>query len=304
MLVVVGNTAEDLFLTVARFAEPGESRVAEVMARGLGGKGANQAVAAARTGAKVSFVTAVGSDEVGQRLATSLEREPFERVFIHRCSASTDMSFIQVAPDGQNLVISTRSCALGLDEHHLANLAFGPGDTLLTQANLDLEVTERLICQARNAGAYVALNPSPTVEGLERLVVLADLLILNEREAEQLGDGCDALQATRAWIAAMPDSASWPREAVVTLGPRGAEWLTGEETLTERAPPTSPRDTTGAGDVLCGVLLARRLMGADRASALRDAVHAASASTTRIGTFGASVDGLAPGVAEREATTC
>ena len=304
MLVVVGNTAEDLFLAVARFAEPGESCLAEVMARALGGKGANQAVAAARIGATVSFVTAVGNDEVGQRLATSLEREPFERVVIHRCCASTDMSFIQVDPDGRNLVISTHSCALGLDDHHLANLAFGPSDTLLTQANLDLEVTERLIRRARNAGAYVALNPSPSVEGLERLVAHADLLILNEREAEQLGEGCDAVQAMRAWIAAVPDGAPWPREAVVTLGPRGAEWVTREETLAERAPPTTPRDTTGAGDVLCGVLLARRLMGADRASALRDAVHAASASTTRVGTFGTSPDDLAPGFAQGEATTC
>lgn len=277
MIVVVGNTAEDAFLRVDAFAVPGESRIGEAVGRALGGKGANQALAAARHGADTVFVTAVGIDGAGHRLAAILQRAPFREVRVHRTGATTDVSFIQIAPDGQNVVVSTNACARRLGERHLRDLPLGPGTTLLVQANLDLAVTAQLMVDARAAGAHVALNPSPSVAGLSDLVGLADLLVMNEREALALGGGRDARAAARRL------TRHGACDVVVTLGPRGARWSRGGTDIEAPARTVAAVDTTGAGDVFCGVLLAERDAGADPESALRAAVEAATRTTTHVG---------------------
>jgi len=277
VIVVVGNTAEDVFFRVDAFTEPGESRLAEPLGRTLGGKGANQALAAAYHGADTVFVTALGADDAGHRLAAILQQAPFRELRVHRMGATTDVSFIQVAPDGQNVVVSTHACARHLEERHLDHLPLGPGATLLLQANLDLGVTAKLMLDARAAGAYVALNPSPSVSGLPDLLPLADLLVLNEPEAMMLGGGPDALAAARRL------TRNGACIVVVTLGPRGARWSQGDVDIEMPTRMVAAVDTTGAGDVFCGVLLAERDAGSDPASSLRAAVDAAAVTTTHVG---------------------
>jgi ribokinase len=279
VIVVFGNTTEDVFLDVVRFGTTGESVLARHALRDVGGKGANQAVAAARAGADVTFVTAVGDDEAGGRLAGRLEGEPNLTLRIARRSCASDMSFIQVRADGQNIVVSTNACVRTLDPGRLTEIEMGPGDMLLLQGNLDPPVTFEAMRVARSKGAGVALNPSPFVGELDRFRPWCDLLVLNEHEAAALVDGDDMVRAMRRWVA------SGPGDAVLTLGSRGAVWYGRDEDVACPAPVVDVVDTTGAGDVFCGVLLAGTQRGESRNRALDRAVRAATLATTRRGAY-------------------
>ena len=267
-MVVIGNAGLDLRLAVPRLPLPGETLIGAEAARALGGKGLNQAVVAARCGVPVRFCAPLGNDapqadEVEGRLAA----ERFEQLFLPRLPHPTDFSLLMVLPGGENSIVSTSACSLALThaDAEPALRGIGPGDVVLLQGNLALDVTGAILAAARSAGATTVFNPAPFWPGAETLVAQCSLVIANRVEAEALG-------AALARVG-----------SIVTLGADGCLY----QGRTFVAETVAAIDTTGCGDAFCGVMAAAlaRGMAIDRAIGL--AQKAAALTATRPGAFDA-----------------
>lgn len=277
MLHVVGNVAIDTVFTVDRFPLPGETIVAAAMVEDIGGKGANQAVVAARAGVPVRLVAAVGDDEAARLIRSALQAEGVLGDGLCTIPGPTDRSSIYVDGRGENTIVSLVGAARAFDPLALGALeGLAPGDTVLCQGNLRPEVLTACLAKARQAGARTALNPSPVfpAEGFDWR--LADLLVFNRVEVQQIAGHKDPRAGARQLRTAGAGT------VVVTLGREGA-MLLGAEEHGASAPAVDAIDTTGAGDVFCGVLVAMRINGRAWPDALALATQAAALSVTRRG---------------------
>jgi ribokinase len=267
-LVVVGSVNADLVVTVRSLPAPGETVSGGTFERHHGGKSANQAVAAARLGASVAFVGAVGDDDLGADAVAALEREGIDCAGVARLDdAPTGVALIVVDEAGENQI----AVASGANAR-LADPAVPDGARIVL---LGLEVPdEAVVAAARAAGdARIVLNPAPARPLPDELLDLGPILTPNEAEARTLTDEPDAQAAARA----LEQRTGAP--VVVTLGARGA--LVGGEVI---APPrVHPLDTTGAGDTFTGALAAELARGADIRAAARFATAAAALSTQAAG---------------------
>lgn len=281
MLYVVGNVAIDTVFRVERFPLPGETIVATAMAEDIGGKGANQAVVAARTGVPVRLVAAVGDDGAARQVRAALQAEGVAGDGLCTLPGPTDRSSITVDAAGENTIVSLTNAAQAFDPLAQGALdALGGGDMVLCQGNLRPDVLVSCLARARHKGALTALNPSPVFPSTGFDWGLADLLVVNRIEGRQLTGLDDPTEA-----------ATWLRDAgagvvVVTLGRDGAI-LVGEETLAVAAPRVDAIDTTGAGDAFCGMLVAMRLRGLSWHDGLALAAEAAALAVTRRGVHAA-----------------
>lgn len=278
---VIGNLCRDTTLTVPRFPRPGETLVASRSSTELGGKGLNQAVAAARAGAEVVFHAAVGPGEAAGFVA-SLEGERGLALRLIEGEAPTDTSLLLVRPDGENAIVSACAAARGFDpvgRGALADLA--PGDLLLLQGNLALTTTLAVLAEGRRRGATTVLNPSPLWDEAPRGWQDVDLIVANAGEAADLTGGRDPVAAAQALRLAGAAAVAVTRgaEGVVLCGAAG--------TVTLAAPRVDVVDTTGAGDVFCGVLVAGLARDIALPAALAHAVAAASLTVTRLGALAA-----------------
>lgn len=279
-VLVLGNATLDVIQTVERLPRPGETLLSCGMLRCPGGKGLNQAVAAARTGASVSLAAPVGRDADAAFLAHELSREPGLEIAWRIVDATTDMSSIWVASDGENMIVSTAASAWRLTPEHARSLCadLTPSDILLMQGNLRADTTTAAVEAARARDACTVLNTAPISWDMRPIIGLFDIVIANEGEAAMVTGGDLA--------------AFWPTlrdrgvgTAVVTLGARGARLFgIGEDSIIA-APRTRAIDTTGAGDVMVGTLVGLLAQGRDQRAAATTAVAAASLSVTRPGTM-------------------
>lgn len=276
---MIGNVTEDVFLRVARFPEPGETLLASDALRDCGGKGANRAGAAARYGADVAFVGAVGSDEAGRRLAEVLRQEPLDLKSLHTFDLPTDPSFVFVRSDAENLIVSTAAGARALRPDHASAISFTSRSTVLIQGDLCHEATRALPERARDAGARAVFNAAPIPERAHRFVPPCDVLVVNRGGSWELTGGADPEEAARRL------RAGGAGEVVVALGAGGAHWLAPDAASRRPAPQVDVRDTTGAGDVFCGVPTAAVHRGVDLPAALEHAIGAASVSASHPGTY-------------------
>jgi ribokinase len=269
-VVVVGSANLDLVATTARLPKPGETVLGSSFAEYPGGKGLNQAVAAARAGASVVFVATVGDDGAGQTLRSVAEHE------------GIDVSQVVVAPG-----VSTGRALITVDERAEnsivvipgANSMAGAGDlpsarVVLAQLEVPVATIVAAFAAARSAGSLTVLNPAPVPpDGLpHELLALCDVVVPNEHELELLG-GVEQLLA--GGVSAV----------VVTRGARGvtvAEAATGTSTSID-AFDVDPIDTTGAGDAFCGTLAWRLAFGDDLCGAARTAAAAGALATTVAG---------------------
>ena len=279
-VVVVGNCTLDIAYHVPRFPRPGETVLAGGSARDLGGKGANQAVAAARSGAPVAFCAAVGADENGDAMRARLVEEGVGTDHLATPPVPTDESIIYVTPEGENSIVSTHAAAASMDMAlaRPALEAAGAGDVLLMQGNLAHDVTRACLEEGRRRRAVTVLNPAPIQYGYEAIWPFVDCAIVNEVESEHLGGSADPVTAARRL------AERGVRHVVVTLGARGALVAEGKATREIATDPVEAVDTTGAGDVFCGVFAASLARGLAVAPAARGAVRAATLSVTRHGT--------------------
>src|SRR3954447_6768818 len=279
-ILVVGNAVVDIAYLVPRLPLPGEKLLASVRRMDVGGKGLNQAVAARRAGSQVRLAAPVGGDEAAQRIHDLLVREGLDPALLVAVDAPTDEAVIWVADDGENAIVSTTAAAQRLRPADLAAVdSLGSTDTLLMQGNLPLEAMARCVEAARANRARIVVNTAPWVPGAELLVAAADVLVVNAGEATGFS-GASAPETAAEALARRG-----PASVVVTRGAAGAHVLSGDSHFRLPAPTVATVDTTGAGDVLVGVLAAALDAGLELPVAADWAIRAASLKVTRPGTI-------------------
>ncbi|MBA2254984.1 MAG: ribokinase [Chloroflexi bacterium] len=268
--MVLGSVNVDLVMTVPRLPSPGETVVGGRFARHAGGKGANQAVAAARLGAHVVFVGAVGDDEEGRRCRHELVAEGIEVSPLATVAAPTGVAAILVDEAGENL-IAVASGANDLLDATAVDVAFaalpdGPA-VVLASLEVPLAAVERAAQVAQQRGWRLVLNPAPARPLPPTLLEACEVIVPNAGEAEALG-GLEALMAAGAGA------------VVVTLGAGGASLhRPGMETVRRPAPAVEVIDTTGAGDAFNGTLAWALASGWPIEAGLEAAVAAGGLST-------------------------
>ncbi|CAB3773699.1 ribokinase [Paraburkholderia humisilvae] len=282
-LFVVGNAVSDLTLRVERAPHAGESILADHMQRAPGGKGLNQAVAAHRAGAAVVFHATIGDDGEGADIAERLDAERMHALRLVRHALPTDLSVLTVTRNGENAIITTAGCTRALSAAALvAQVAdITATDTLLMQGNLSLECSRAVIDHARAAGATVIVNAAPWCWHDASALALCDGVVANE------GEICAIAGVDDPKRGAVQLLAQGPRWVIVTLGARGALVVRGGEPLHMPAAPVVPIDTSGAGDVFCGVLAALCTQAVPFLRAIECAQLAAAITVGRPGTFSA-----------------
>lgn len=278
---VIGNVALDETVSIAEFPRPGASIFGTPLARDLGGKGANQAIAMARAGVEVILVAAIGRDVRGGEIKQRLAAEPLDARLVEIEDVATDGSIILMVEQGENAVITTRDAASALtpDLARAALADAGPGDLLVMQGNLAAETTRAALQYARRIGMHTAFNPSPLQAYFDSLWSLIDSVFVNQGEAEALG-GVEALLARGV------------QDLVMTLGDQGAALIRQHSRVDVPASPCHPVDSTGAGDCFMAMALASAMRRDGRldARALAHAARAAAHTVSRPGTVGAFPD--------------
>jgi ribokinase len=279
---VVGNACIDTTFRLDRFPSPGETLNASTVSEGLGGKGANQAVAASRTGAPVTLWTALGRDKTGARISEALAGESLN-LETSACDLPSDRSTIMVDATGENLIVSGVACAIAFDPLRQAGISASiePDDFLLLQGNLTTQATQSCLGVCRERGAKTVLNLSPINEFSLPHLALADILVVNRSEAQTIAEQSDI------GLAALNLASRGPAMVVVTLGSEGCIWLQAGDTTIHRlpAPAVTAVDTSGAGDVFCGGFVGALSLGMALPDSLRFALAAASIAVTRPGTL-------------------
>lgn len=276
-VVVLGSANMDLVVRQPRRAEPGETMFGSGFRTGPGGKGLNQAVAAARAGAEVTFVGAVGADDFGMRLRSWLQGEGIDVARVRITDEATGIAQITVTDDAENsiVVVAGANARSTLDDADRDAIA--AASHLVVQLERPEPLLREAMEFARSAGVTTVLTPAPARDGLDGLLELADVLVPNEGEAALLSGESDPESAAVA-LSLIAGT------VVVTLGARGALVAVGGEVV-DRVPavPVEPVDTTAAGDTFTGVLVARLAAGEELRAALDAAATAASICVTRHG---------------------
>ncbi|WP_025156859.1 PfkB family carbohydrate kinase [Leifsonia aquatica] len=284
-LLVIGSVNEDRFAFVERFPLPGETVTAVAGRRGLGGKGANQAVAAARAGILVEFVATTGADAAGAEAVDALTAFGVRTAAVERDPrAATGTASIAVDAHGENYVIVDAGANARLGAESVAR-AFARGlsaPVVLTQGEIPAAAIVQAALSATSSGSRFVLNLAPVVDLPDEVLAQADPLVVNEHEAADIAArrGSDA----RGHIEILHALAAVSRSVVITLGAAGAIAARGGETWSVpgfRAEAVV--DTTGAGDSFVGSLCARLARGADLPEAMVWASAAASLSVARPG---------------------
>jgi ribokinase len=266
-VVVVGSLNHDVTVLADRRPDGGETVLGHSVATASGGKGANQAVAAARAGARVAMVGCVGADAAGEALLAGLRAAGVETAGVRKLddtSSGTALIVVDAAGENSIVVVPGANARLSADDVERALGEQSP--VVLAQ----LEVPEEAVAAAARAAARFVLNASPVRPLPAALLEAADPLIVNAGEAAAITGADDADPATLAAAAL----ALGVRSIVVTLGARGARWTTPEWSIERPAPAVGVVDTTGAGDVFAGTLAAQLSHGFEPESALDAAVHA------------------------------
>lgn len=283
-VIVVGSVNIDLVVSVERLPGPGETVTGGQFERHHGGKGGNQAVAAARLGAATSFVGAVGDDAFGAEARAALDAEGIDlRGLATLDRAATGVALILVDTAGENSIAvaggANAAVTPALVVAAFANLHPAAGDIVLVGHEIPTESAREALRLAHAAGAATILNPAPATGLDSRVLALADILTPNRGELATLSrsDGAADSQAT-ALIGGAPG-----RAALVTLGADGALLVTADGATVLAAPRVTVVDTVGAGDTLNGALAAGLAAGLALPDAARQAVLAATLAVTRAG---------------------
>ncbi len=271
---MVGSLNVDLTFRVPHFPGPGETLTASQALTAFGGKGANQAVAAARAGALVRMIGCLGSDESGERYRDYLAGEGIDHAGVLTGAEPTGTAFITVDGEGENTIVVHPGANHELTEEKmdgLVNHFMGSAVTLL-QLECPLDAVVRAAGVAKKAGGTLIFNPSPwDPESMKRNIPF-DILIVNEREEEGLrsGNGMACIQERCEAI-------------IVTRGAHSTRVIAGGRTLEVEPPSVSPVDTVGAGDAFAGAFAVAQAEGMDLLDSVRMANAAAALATLKPG---------------------
>lgn len=284
-LIVLGSVNADHVLQVDDFPRPGETVTGHGYQIIPGGKGANQAVAAARLGAEVGFIACVGDDDFGRRMIDRFQTEGMDTTGVMAVDdMPTGIALIQIAASGENSISISPEANAALTparlEPHLSLLQ--AADTLLMQLESPLESVLLAARKACAAGARVILNPAPACVLPDSL--LADLAMItpNETEAEILtGITVESEEGARKAAEFLHDKGV--ETVLITLGSQGAYLSSSDASELISGYHVTPVDTTAAGDTFNGALVAALQEGQDMHSAIKFSHAAAALSVTRLG---------------------
>lgn len=277
MLVVLGSINADLVFRVKSLPRPGETVLCAGFAFHHGGKGANQAAAAARSGGKVRFVGRIGEDSWGALLRRGLEDAGVDTSLLETSPRSSGIAAIAVDESGENAIVVASGANLDVTAEQLDRAGLTSADTLLCQNEIPLAVTREALERARGAGARTILNCAPATSGVNALLDLVDVLVVNH------GEACALLERDLPPEPAARALASERRSCVLTLGRQGALAVGPAGAWHVPALPVRAVDTTGAGDTFTGVLAASLDLGLPWVEALARASVAAGLACTREG---------------------
>jgi ribokinase len=278
-LIVLGSANRDYTVTVERQPHPGETVLGGALNVAMGGKGANQAVAAARAGAKPVFVLAVGSDSVGADTLAELTARGVDVSHARTVDAPTGVALITVSADGENTIVVAPGANAALDPADVAKVVASianASSVLLCQLEISPDVVSAAATEIEKAGGRFVLNLSPSRYVSPKLLGLADPLILNETEAADLASSAIDSPADAITVATRLLATS--RSVVITLGSDGAIVADASGVSHSPAERVTVVDTTGAGDAFAGALAAALVAGATLASAVSTGITAGSAA--------------------------
>jgi ribokinase len=276
-IAVLGSANLDLVVRQPRLPRPGETMFGSGFTTVAGGKGLNQAVAAARAGAAVAFVGAVGDDAFGAQLRERLAGDGIDLAALRTVAVPTGTAHIAVLDDGENSIVVVPGANDAVDSLDAADeAAIDAARFVVAQFERPLPLIRAAFARARAAGATTVLTPAPVTETGD-LLELTDLLVPNAGEACELAGVADPVEAARAL-------SRRAATVVMTRGRDGALIAAGGEVVAEvPSRVVQAVDTTGAGDTFTGVLVARLAAGDALEAAARAGAVAASIAVTRPG---------------------
>lgn len=283
-LLVVGSVNADLTVRAPHVPAPGETVLGGDVRVSPGGKGANQAVAAALAGARVALCGAVGADPFREEALRGLTRAGVDLTRLHTLDAPTGLALITVAGSGENAITVASGANARMTPAHLPD-DLTPFSHLLLQGELPAGVNREAARRAHGAGLTVLLNAAPVQAPDPGLLAHVTHLLVNETELAALAPAGGEVEAqARALLPTLLTMrATGPGAVTVTLGARGSLTVTGNDAYALPALPITPVDTTGAGDTFAGVLAAGLVAGLALPEALRAAGAAAALACTRPG---------------------
>ncbi len=286
-IVVIGSSNTDMVVKSERLPAPGETVTGGQFLMAAGGKGANQAVAAARLGAEVTFIAKVGCDMFGDQAIAGYRKEGIRTDFILRDPQhATGVALILVDQKGENLisVASGANHALSPDDVLQAAEAIRAADVVVLQLEIPLNTVAAAAAIAAEVGVPVILDPAPAPQGPLDPALLRNVTCVkpNETEAERLS-GVAVRDEESARLAAAKLLASGVRSAVITLGAKGAFWTEGEQAGFVGGLRVEAVDSTAAGDAFSGALACGLARKQPLDEAVRYATVVAALSVTRLG---------------------
>ncbi len=284
-LTVLGSINADHVITVPHFAKPGETLTGYGYHINYGGKGANQAVAAARLGAQVSFIGCIGDDDIGREMKRAFEKDGIDtQAIVSVSDETTGIAMIQVADSGENSIVISAGANAALNESLVE--AFSPqiieADYLLMQLETPLNAIIKAAKLAKQQGTRVVLNPAPAQPLPDELLAHVDIITPNETEAEQL-TGVTVTDEKRAVESARVFHAKGIPTVLITLGSKGVYVSEQGDGRIIAGFRVEAKDTTAAGDTFNGALITALLEHKPMSEAIRFAHAAAAISVTRKG---------------------
>lgn len=280
-IAVIGSTMMDLTVYADILPAAGETRFGESFTTGFGGKGANQAVMAARTGATVTMITGIGNDGFGDESLQNFKNSQMDTSSVLRLDTHTGVAHIWVDGQGQNRISIVPGANFKLTPQDAINEVskLKNVSVLIAQCEIPQEVTLAAFRTAQKLGITTILNPAPYQPLSDDLLDLTDWLIPNEIEFAEL-DRTHRAPDTDEIIASLRDKG----RTIVTLGSEGAALVTSDRKVKRfSAKKVSATDTTGAGDCFIGAFAAAIAAGASEESAVQFGIDCATKSVTRKG---------------------
>ncbi len=282
-IVIVGSFNTDLTTYMEKMPRPGETVNGRRFVTGAGGKGSNQAVAAARSGASVTFVGRVGRDAFGELAMNTWKAEGIDTAFVTQdADHATGVAPIFVDDTGENMIVVALGANLAIDRGDVdrAEAVIAAADVLIVQLEIVPEISGYALQVARRHGVRTVLNPAPAVPLPPEILAHADYITPNETELQTLvgSDSTDYEAAARSLITREGQT------VVVTLGSQGAMWVKQQGSGRIPAYPVDVVDTTGAGDAFNGGLAVGLAEGRSLEEAIAFANATAALCVTRPGT--------------------
>jgi ribokinase len=283
-IVVVGSSNTDMILKLDRIPKPGETLLGGEFLTAAGGKGANQAVAAAKAGGAVKLVARVGKDMFGERAVAGFMDSGINVDYVQYDKSASGVALIFVAKDGENSigVGGGANAKLSPADVRRAKGAFADADVVIMQLETPLETVQAAVDLAAASGARVILNPAPAQALPDKLLKKVSILTPNETEAELLTGVkvTDEASCTRAADILLGKGI---KTVIITLGARGSFVATASSSELILGFKVNPVDTTAAGDTFNGALAVALAEGSSMPDAVRFANAAGAISVTRMG---------------------